>query len=184
MYICVTHVDAKTKIPGYKRPMRNGPTFPEVKGLNIIWWDQSNWPLQHPDQYPRFYGTCDDDADTTIEGIVKVLTEEEYNVDYDSEMFARLPKVVTARQARLALFQEGLLANVESSIESLEEPQKTQAKIEWEYATEINRFSPFVEMLGTAMGLTKEQLNDLFVKASRIGVSIPEERPQQEPTEE
>jgi hypothetical protein len=172
MYICVTHVDAQTKIAGYKRPMYNGPTFPNVKGLDIVWWDQSNWPLTHPDQYPKFYGTCDDDADTSIDGVVEVLTEERYNERYEAELFARLPKVVTARQARLALLQEGLLSTVEMAIESLEEPLKSQAKIEWEYATEINRYSPFVEMIGTACGLTSEQIDQLFVKASEIGNSL------------
>lgn len=175
MYICVTHVDAQTKVAGYKRPMYNGPTFPDVKGLEVIWWDQSNWPLTHPDQYPKFYGTCDDDADTTIDGVVKVLTKEEYDDAYAMELFARQPKVVTARQARLALLQEGLLSTVEAAIESLEEPQKTQAKIEWEYATEVHRFSPMVELIGTACGLTTEQINELFVKASEIGDRLPQE---------
>ena len=182
MYICVTHVDAQTKIAGYKRPTYNGPTFPDVKGLTIVWWDESNWPLTHPDQYPKFYGTCDDDADTSIDGVVEVLTEEVYNERYEAELFARMPKVVTARQARLALLQEGLLSTVEAAIESLEEPMKTQAKIEWEYATEVNRFSPMVEMIGTACGLDSQQLNELFAKASQIGIALPQE-PEQ-PTEE
>ena len=124
MFICVTHVDSKTKIPGFKHPMRNGPSFPDVKGLNIEWWDQSRWPIQHPDDYPCFYGTCDDDADTTIEGVVGVLTEAEYNQAKEDEEFARIPSVVTPRQARLALLQAGLLQDVINAIEALPEPTK------------------------------------------------------------
>jgi hypothetical protein len=182
MYICVTHVDAQTKVAGYKRPMYNGPTFPDVKGLEIIWWDQSNWPLTHPDQYPKFYGTCDDDADTTIDGVVKVLTQEEYDAAYESEIWARKPKVVTARQARLALLHKGLLANVQSAIESLEEPLKSQAKIEWEYSIEIQRFSPIVEAVGTALNLTSQEIDELFETAANIDSIL--NTPPEVPTEE
>lgn len=178
MYICVTHVDANTKVPGYKQPMFNGPTFPDVKGLKIEWWDQSNWPLIHPDQYPRFYGTCDKGADTSIDGVVKVLTKEEYNGAYEAEMFARLPKVVSARQARVALLEEGLLNNVDTAINLMEEPMRSRARIEWEYATEINRFSPFVVAIGEALSITPEQLDNLFVKASEVGLGIPQTLPE------
>lgn len=74
MYIVVTHVDAVTKIPCNIAPMSHGPSFPPVKGLNIKWANQSEWPTD----YPLFYGTCDDDADITIQGVIKQLTEGEY----------------------------------------------------------------------------------------------------------
>lgn len=179
MFICVTHVDVRTKIAGFKRPMRNGPTFPDVKGLNIVWWDESKWPIQQG-EYPKFYGTCDDDADTTIDGVVKILTEEEYNALYEIELDDRIPRVVTPRQARLALLQANLLSNVNAAIESLEEPEKTQVKIEWEFASEIRRESPLVKKLANAMQLSNVELNELFVSAAQIGISLPQNPPVEE----
>lgn len=164
MYICVTHVDNNTGVPGYKAPMRNGPRFPNVKGLEVLWWDQSKWPITHPDDFPRFYGTCDDDATTNIPGVVQVLTEEEYNRDFQAEMYNRKPKFCTPRQFRLALLAENLYSQVQTNIEALEDPLKTQIKVEWEFTTEIERHSTLVENLG----LTEEQLDALFVLATSI----------------
>jgi len=74
MYICVTHVDAKTGIPCTEAPMRRGPAIPKVKGLKIEWANYTQWPTDTP----YFYGTCDDVADTSIAGVIKVLTEQQY----------------------------------------------------------------------------------------------------------
>lgn len=63
---------------------------------------------------------------------------------------------VTMRQARLALLQSGLLANVEAAITD------PAAKIEWEYALTVDRNSPLVSSLSVGLGLTQQQLDDLF----------------------
>lgn len=174
-YICVTHVDSKTGIPGHKAPMRNGPAHPKVKGLNLEWWDQSRWPLTHPDQYPRFYGTCDDDADTNLEGVIMVFQDtenttakEQYDAAYEEELRARLPSVATPLQIRLALIKLGMLDTVQNFIAALEEPAKTIVLTEWEYALEINKNSTSIQSLATRMGLTTEQLDNIFVEAVNI----------------
>ena len=59
MHVIVTHVDSLTKLPVNIEPLANGPSFPEVTGLDVIWWNQSEWPTD----MPLFYCTCDDDAD-------------------------------------------------------------------------------------------------------------------------
>lgn len=74
MHICVTHVDARTGIPCTIAPMAHGPAFPKVKGLNIEFGNQTQWPTNEP----LFFGTCDDDADVSIPGVVKTLTAEEH----------------------------------------------------------------------------------------------------------
>lgn len=74
MFLCVTHVDAVTKIPCTEAPMSHGPSFPDVDGLNIVWWNQTQWPTDKP----LFYGTCADTANTDVPGVIKVLTEEQY----------------------------------------------------------------------------------------------------------
>ena len=84
MHIVVTEVDAVTKIVCTDEPQRTGPSMPAVKGLKIIWQDKSTWPVSTDSigkylRAPKYYGTCDDDADTTIAGVLEVLTETEWN---------------------------------------------------------------------------------------------------------
>jgi hypothetical protein len=96
MYICITEVDAVTKIPCTVEPQRTGPSMPAVKGWVHIWHDQSTWPVSTDAtgtylRAPRYYGTCDDDADTTIAGVLQVLTEAEYTDAKAAELEARRP---------------------------------------------------------------------------------------------
>lgn len=79
-----------------------------------------------------------------------------------------VPSVVTMRQARLALHGAGLLSLVEDAIDALPDPPKTAARIEWDYSNEVHRNKPFVQMLGGALGLTAEQLDNLFIQAAQL----------------
>jgi hypothetical protein len=167
-HIAVTHVDSRTKVPGFKAPMRNGPSFPDVKGLNIIWWDASRWPIEHPDDYPLFYGTCDDDADIESPGVMMVITEETYNELYEMELRNRLPSIASPLQIRLALIKLGMLDTIQSFISNLEEPAKTIIYTEWEYATEINKHSNSIQSLASRLGLTSSDIDDIFTIASNI----------------
>jgi hypothetical protein len=95
-YICITEVDAATKIVCTAEPQRTGPSMPAVKGLVHLWQDKSTWPVEvAPDgtylRAPKYYGTCDDDADTTIAGVLQVLTEAEFNSAKVAEHEARKP---------------------------------------------------------------------------------------------
>jgi len=167
-HIAVTHVDSRSKIPGFKSPMRHGPTFPEVKGLSVVWWDQSRWPIEHPDDYPLFYGTCDDDADLELPGVMRVFTEEAYNEMYQQELRDRLPSVASPLQIRLALIKLGMLDTVQSFITNLQEPAKTIIYTEWEYATEINKNSNSIQSLASQLGLTSDDIDNIFTIASNI----------------
>lgn len=95
-YICITEVDAVTKIVCTAEPQRTGPSMPAVKGFTHLWHDQSTWPVPTSSdgtylRAPRYYGTCDDDADTTIAGVLQVLTEAEFNAAKVAEHEARKP---------------------------------------------------------------------------------------------
>lgn len=97
MYICVTHVDAATKIPCTEAPMSHGPSFPEISGLKIEWANWTAWPTETP----MFFGTCDEDADTTVSGVVNVLTEEQYNSMRESENSLKSIQVRNERDYKL-----------------------------------------------------------------------------------
>ena len=95
-YICVTEVDAVTKIPCTVEPQRTGPSMPNVKGWVHLWHDKSTWPVSTDAtgtylRAPKYYGTCDDDADTSIAGVLEVLTEQDYNSAKLTEHIARRP---------------------------------------------------------------------------------------------
>jgi len=80
-----------------------------------------------------------------------------------------VPSFVSMRQARLALLGAGLLPQVEVAFDQMDEPDKSAATIEWEYATELRRDHPLVASLAAALGLTEQQVDDLFIAASQIG---------------
>lgn len=80
-----------------------------------------------------------------------------------------IPKAVTMRQARLALLQAGLLDDVAQAIAAIQDPtQRQAASIEWEYSTEVVRDRQWVVTLAAALGLSSEQLDQLFVLAATL----------------
>lgn len=83
-------------------------------------------------------------------------------------VISAIPEVVTMRQARLALLQAGKLQLVQTAIDSLPSPQKEAALIEWDYSSEVHRNRAFVQMLSVAIGLNNEQMDQLFINASKL----------------
>lgn len=79
-----------------------------------------------------------------------------------------VPQAVTMRQARLALLGAGLLSSVEGAIDALAEPTKTAARIEWEYSQEVHRNKQLVLVLAPLLGLTEQQLDNLFIAAAEL----------------
>jgi hypothetical protein len=73
--------------------------------------------------------------------------------------------IVSMRKARLALFNAGYLHSVQDAIDQLPEPDRTVANINWEYASEVHRLSPWVTQLTQALGMTEAQVDDLFAQA-------------------
>ena len=58
------------------------------------------------------------------------------------------PAAVTRRQLRLWLVRSGYtLAQIEALIDALPEPQRTEARIEWEDATQYERGHPLLRQL-------------------------------------
>jgi hypothetical protein len=97
--------------------------------------------------------------------VIRDYTEEEIQQNLNQK---RQNMVVTMRQARLALRQVNMLNFVEDGLNMLPEPDRTDAKIEWEYAQEVERLRPFVLTLQPLLGLTDEQLDYLFELAKTL----------------
>lgn len=106
----------------------------------------------------------------TAEGQVEMTEEEAAEIRAiwaANELAANLPKipqVVTMRQARLAIEAAGLTAQLDTAIADLDKA----AQITWEYAQEVHRNNPYVVGLGTALGLTSEQIDNLFIQAATL----------------
>jgi len=79
-----------------------------------------------------------------------------------------VPQSVTMRQARLALHAAGLLSSVDAAIASMQEPQKTAAQIEWEYASAVERNAGLVPAMAAALGMSEADIDDLFITAATL----------------
>ena len=80
-----------------------------------------------------------------------------------------VPDSVTRRQAKQALLLFGLLANVQPAIDAIEdEVERGMVQIFWDDATSFERSNAQLIALGVALGLTDEQIDDLFVQASGL----------------
>jgi hypothetical protein len=79
-----------------------------------------------------------------------------------------IPSSVTMRQARLALLAAGLLDTIETTIDALPGVEGEAARIEWEYATTIERANPLFAALTAQLGIPNEQLDQLFITAAAL----------------
>lgn len=96
MYIQITNIDAQTGILCTQEPMRTGPAIPNVKGFKFIFQNESDFPIaSNPDgslsKPPLIWGTCDDDADITLAGVIKTLTQAEFESEKIQEFNLRKP---------------------------------------------------------------------------------------------
>ena len=161
-YIKFTYVDAVTGISIAKQPATNGPVFPNVAGLEFVWARES----QYPTDVPEFFGTCPDDSNTQVDGVLGVYLQADWETMREGEMRARnpVPQQVTMRQARLALLSAGLLDDVEVVIAAA----GRAAQLEWEYAAVVYRSNPAVAAVQQQESLTDAQIDDLFREAAKL----------------
>ena len=161
-YIKFTYVDSVTGISIASEPAANGPVFPPVAGLEFAWARES----QYPTDVPEFFGTCPDDSNVQIDGVLGVYVQADWETLWADEMRARnpVPQQVTMRQARLALLSAGLLDDVEMVIAAA----GRAAQLEWEYAAVVDRSNPAVAIMQQQKALTDAQIDDLFREAAKL----------------
>lgn len=78
-----------------------------------------------------------------------------------------VPASVALWKARAALESTGLLASADAAVAASGNPA---VKAAWEYATELQRDSPAIVGLASALGLSSAQLDALFIQAAAIEV--------------
>ena len=74
-----------------------------------------------------------------------------------------VPQSVTPRQARLALLQVGLLDEVEAMLANDKAMQ-----IWWEYSLSVERNNEHVTAMATALNMTDEEMDELFMLAGSL----------------
>lgn len=76
---------------------------------------------------------------------------------------------VTPRQIRQALLLSGIsLAQIDTAINSLNEPVRSLARVEWEYSNMFQRNRPLVGQVAIMLGWTTQQLDTLWLYASTL----------------
>lgn len=79
-------------------------------------------------------------------------------------------KEVALWKLRAILSIQGLLTRVDEEINKLTEPNKTLALMSWEYGTVISNDSPTVKFIQGVLGLTDEQVNNIFDSAESLKI--------------
>lgn len=102
---------------------------------------------------PNSYSVWDEDTRSWVE-------DEALKKEYEKSL---IPKTISLRQARLYLLSIELLDDIENIIS-----QNRAYQIEWEYANQIERESPLVEILGQALNLDSDVIDNMFMEASKI----------------
>ena len=122
-------------------------------------------PEYNPDTHKLTGPTLSFDGTTITRAYTAVeLTQEELT----AKKKARVPAKVSMRKARLAMLQAGILDQVQTAIDAMEGTDGKVAQIEWEYADGLSRNHATVEALALALGLTEDQIDDLFIAAGEI----------------
>jgi hypothetical protein len=76
-----------------------------------------------------------------------------------------VPKNVSLRQFRLALYMNDKLVAFATAVNNLPQPQRDMLTIDWEYANYIDRNSSLVTTVGAAIGMSSVALDSLFKQA-------------------
>lgn len=170
-YIKFTYVDAVTGTSITTEPAANGPVFPDIDDLEFAFARES----QYPTNVPEFFGTCPDNADTEVEGVLGVYNQTDWETMRDDEMLARNPPAVscTPAQGLIALYalKQVTEQDILDAIAQIEDPvQRYTATIGYQRATTWERGSATTAVLAELLSLTDEDLDEMFVYA--VGITV------------
>lgn len=96
---------------------------------------------------------------------------EEYPEDAlfaEPEQEPVIPVSITPRQGLIMLSRSGLLATVNAAIDGMEGQAGEEARIDFDRANEWRRDWPLLNALAGGLGLTDEQIDQLFITAATL----------------
>ena len=89
-------------------------------------------------------------------------------IQYVNTPALTVPDEVQLWRIRTILKLMQLETSIEQTLETLPEPSKTAANYIWNYGTTVERTSQTVLLLQSALQMTNEQVDDLFIQAEAI----------------
>ena len=115
--------------------------------------------------------------DNSCERIISYNYTFENNNVYETPLLERfepvihtlsVPQQITATQIRLWLVKNNIpLSSIDHAINSIEdELTRSELLIIWEYAPYVERSNPFIDNLGSLLGLNKEQIDQAFIESA------------------
>jgi hypothetical protein len=82
----------------------------------------------------------------------------------------QVPDEVPLWRIRAILAMQGKEAQINTAINSLPDPPKTAALYVWQYGTVIERNSSTVQFIQSALGMTDNEVDAIFIEAANINV--------------
>ncbi len=85
------------------------------------------------------------------------------------QVIVEKPMVCTARQARTAMLDTpyGTGTLLDAAIAAVAQSPRS-VQIAWEYGSEWRRDDPNISAIAAALGLSEDQVDDLFIKAMQL----------------
>lgn len=142
-------------------------TDPALGVSDAAWWPEDD---QSPalGEFERYGAeTLTVDADRLVVVVVRDIVPWS-DEEIAAHRKAMVPGAVTMRQARIALSRAGLIPAVEQALATMEGQAGEEARIEWDYSSQVFRHKHFVIGLGASIGLTEDQIDELFITAAGI----------------
>lgn len=142
-------------------------TDPALGVSDCAWWPEDD---QSPalGEFER-YG----DETLTVDPERRVVVVVREVVPWSAEEIAAhrkslVPESVTMRQARQAMLSAGILSQVDALIAAMPGDDGESARIDWGHAHDVKRDWPLIGALGPQLGLTEQQIDDLFIYAATV----------------
>ncbi len=144
-------------------------TDPALGVSDAAWWPEENGDGELPADHKWGDEILTLDVERKVVIVtheVVPLTAEEIAERDEANRKALVPASVGPYQARAALLAAGLLDAVEALIA---DPETDRAiRIAWEYAAEFQRDSQMITTMASVLGLTEQQVDDLFIAAAQV----------------
>ena len=133
--------------------------------IMLKWYMDNNGGMYYTNEFPILDDNGKEVAVTKIADRPEPYDDYLFNGThwYLKPVSVYVPKILTPKQARLALLGAGLYDAVNIAVKS-----NPAHEIYWEYALEVRRDDTLLIELSTALGITSEQLDDLFIAGSKL----------------
>ena len=85
-----------------------------------------------------------------------------------SPIIIPVPSIIPNWSLRAQLQIIGLFDNVQTMIDNLTGTEKIVAVQQWEYGNQVERNHPLIIQIGTELGLTSQQIDQIFIDANNL----------------